>query len=87
MAGISERIRRMCKDFNIRAVLKFGPTFRSLLTKVKDPLPMEKQANVIYKVLCTCGTVYINDETSIGNLPEGASGRMHQRLHRQICHS
>ena len=36
-AGISELIRRVCKDFNIRAVFKSGPTLRSLLTKVNDP--------------------------------------------------
>ena len=44
MAGMSEQIRRVCKDFNIRAVFRSGPTLRSLLTKVKDPLPMNKQA-------------------------------------------
>ena len=31
---------------------------RLLLTKVKDPLPAEKQANVVYEVPCTCGKVY-----------------------------
>ena len=46
VAGVSERIRRVCRDFNIRAVFKSEPTLRSLLTKVKDPLPREKQANV-----------------------------------------
>ena len=33
------------------------------LLKVKDPLPREKQANVIYKVPCTCGKVYIGETT------------------------
>ena len=51
------------KDFNIRAMLKSGPTLCSLLTRVKDPLPMEKQANVVYEVLCTCGKVYIGKTT------------------------
>ena len=37
VAGISERIRRVCTDFHIRAVFKSGPTLHSLLTKVKDP--------------------------------------------------
>ena len=59
VAGVSERIRRVCKDFNIRAVFKSGPTLRSLLTKVADPLPTEKQANVVYEVLCTYRKVYI----------------------------
>ena len=55
-----QRIRRVCKDFNIRVVFKFGPTLHSLLTEVKDPLPTEKQASVIYKVIsCTCRKLYI----------------------------
>ena len=62
VTGISERIKMVCKDFNIRAVFKSGPTLLLLLTKVKDPLPTEKQANVVYdsEVLCTCGKVYIS---------------------------
>ena len=28
VAGVSERIRRVCRDFNIRAVFKSGPTLR-----------------------------------------------------------
>ena len=37
VAGVSERIRRVCRDFDIRVVFKSGSTLRSLLTKVKDP--------------------------------------------------
>ena len=40
VAGVSERIRRVCQDFNIRTVFRSGPTLRGLLTKVKDPLPI-----------------------------------------------
>ena len=61
MAGVSERIRKVCRDFNIRTVFKSGPTLRSLLTKVKDPLPTTKQSNVIHEVPCTCGKVYIGE--------------------------
>ena len=61
VAGVSERIRKACQDFNIRAVFKSGPTLRSLLTKVKDPLPIDKQSNVVYEVPCTCGKVYIGE--------------------------
>ena len=39
---------------------KYEPTLCSLLTKVKDPHPAEKQLNV-YKVPCTCGMVYIGE--------------------------
>ena len=40
VAGMSENIRRVCRKFNIRIVFKSGRTFRSMLTKVKDTLPL-----------------------------------------------
>ena len=55
VAGVSERIRKACRNYNIKVVFMSGPTFRSMLTKVKDPLPIEKQANVVYEIPCTCG--------------------------------
>ena len=61
VAGVSERIRKACRNYNIRVVFRSGPTFRSMLTKVKDPLPIEKQANVVYEIPCTCGKVYIGE--------------------------
>ena len=61
VAGISERIRKACRSYDIRVVFRSGPTLRSMLTKVKDPLPAEKQANVVYEVPCTCGKVYIGE--------------------------
>ena len=63
VAGVSEQISRVCKDLNIRAVFRSGPTLLSLLAKVKDPLHMEKQANVVYKVPCTCRKLYIGETT------------------------
>ena len=61
VAGISGRIRKTCRSYNIRVVFMSGPTFRSMLTKVKDPLPVEKQANVVYEVPCSCGKVYVGE--------------------------
>ena len=60
-SGVSERIRKVCQDFNIRAVFKFGPTLRNLLTKVIDPLLINKQSNVVHEVPCTCSKVYIGN--------------------------
>ena len=51
----------MCWDYNIGTVFKSGPTLRRLLTKVKDPLPVTKQSNVVYEVPCTCSKVYIGE--------------------------
>ena len=47
VAGMSEDIRRVCRKFNIRVVFKSGQTLRSMLTKVKDTLPLGKQSNVV----------------------------------------
>ena len=51
----------MCRDFNIRTVFKSGPTLRNLLTKAKDPHPIDKQSNIVYEVPCTYGKVYIGE--------------------------
>ena len=34
--------QKACRNYNIRVVFSSGPTFQSMLTKVKDPLPTEK---------------------------------------------
>ena len=47
-------------------VFRSGPTFRSMLTKVKDPLPIEKQANVVYEIPCTCGKVIGETKRRLG---------------------
>ncbi len=61
VAGVSERIRKVCWDFNIRMVFRSGPTLCNLLTKAKDSLPINKQSNVVYEVPCTYGKVYIGE--------------------------
>ena len=61
VAGMSEDIRRVCRKFNIRVVFKSGRTLRSMLTKVKDTLPLGKQSNVVYRIPCSCGQVYIGE--------------------------
>ena len=61
VAGMSEDIRRVCRKFNIRVVFKSGRTLSSMLTKVKDTLPPDKQSNVVYRIRCSCGQVYIRE--------------------------
>ena len=61
VAGMSEDIRWVCRKFNIRVVFKSGRTLRSMLTKVKDTLPLGKQSNVVYRIPCSCGQVYIGE--------------------------
>ena len=63
VAGMSEDISRVCRKFNIRVVFKSGRTLRSMLTKVKDTLPLGKQSNVVYRIPV--------DQTETGNETEG----------------
>ena len=42
VAGIGERIGKACRNYRIRVVFTSGLTFRSLLSKVREPLPAEK---------------------------------------------
>ena len=77
VAGMSVDIRRVCRKFNIRVVFKSGRTLRSMLTKVKDTLPLGKQSNVVYRIPCSCGQVYIGE----------TKRRLETRLkeHRDAC--
>ena len=77
VTGMSEDIRRVCRKFNIRVVFKSGRTLRSMLTKVKDTLPLGKQSNVVYRIPCSCGQVYIGE----------TKRRLETRLmeHRDAC--
>ena len=75
--GISKEIRRVCRDFDIRVAFKTGMTMHPELTRVKDTLPLEKQAMVIYRVPCSCGLVYIGKTIR----------RLESRLkeHKDVC--
>ena len=59
VAGVSEEIRRVCKDYDVRVAFTSRKTLHSLLTRVKDPLPADKQSMVVYWIPCSCGKVYI----------------------------
>ena len=50
VSGVSERIRKAREKFYLKVVFKSGPMLRSLLTRVKEPLPKEKLAGVIYQI-------------------------------------
>ena len=53
--GMSEDIMGVCRKVNIGVVFKSGRTLCSMLTKVKDTLPLGKQFNVVYCIPCSCG--------------------------------
>ena len=53
------QIRRACRSHNIRVAFRSGRTIQSLLTRVKDLLPVGQQSIVVYQIPCSCGKVYI----------------------------
>ena len=61
VTGMSEDVRHVYRKFNIRVVFKSGRTFRSMLTMVKDTLPIGTRSNVRYRIPCSCSQVYIGD--------------------------
>ena len=72
MAGISEDIRHVCREFNIRVVFKSVWTFCSMMTEVKDTLPLGKQSNVVYMYpLQLRPGLHRGDETETGDETEG----------------
>ncbi|GAA54336.1 hypothetical protein CLF_102306 [Clonorchis sinensis] len=59
-AGTSEVIRRVLNSANIRVAFQKGKTLRSVLVRLKDPLPVERTRDCVYKINCNdCTKVYI----------------------------
>ena len=61
MAELSEWVRRVCNNCNIRTAFKSADTLRSTLVEVKDSIPKEKESEVVYEVPCSCEKVYIGE--------------------------
>ena len=77
VAGVSEDIRWVCRGFSLRVIFKSRRSLRSVLTKVKDILPAEKQSRVVYQIRCSYGKTYIGETTR----------RLETRMreHREAC--
>ena len=60
-AGVSDDIRRVCRKYSMKVIFRSGLSLRSVLTQVKDPLPMGKRSKVVYGIPCSCGKVYIGE--------------------------
>lgn len=59
--GVSEKIRRIGKQYNIRTSFKTQNTLRSILSHTK-PMNTEQQTkNVIYQIPCECDKFYIGE--------------------------
>ena len=58
--NVSECIKRILLPLDIRTCFKPYTTFRQLLVHAKDPIPIDSQTGVIYKVSCgTCSDSYV----------------------------
>ena len=55
IAGLSESIQKVCRDFDIKTAFKSGKTLRSHLTKVKDAIPITTELSIVYNISCSCG--------------------------------
>ena len=48
-------------SIRVRIVYMSGRTLHSMLTRVKDTLPVGKQSNVVYCIPCSCSQVYTGE--------------------------
>ena len=60
IAGVSEELRRVCGDYDVRVAFKTGKALRSKLTRVKDPLPWRSRpwwytGSIAHVGKCTLG--------------------------------
>ena len=76
-AGVSENIRQVCRKFGMKVDFRSSHSIRSMLTKVRDALPVEKQGNMVYQIPCSCDKTYISETKQ----------RLETRLreHRDAC--
>ena len=58
--GVSEAIKRILSDLNVRVFFRPHTTLRSLLVHPKDPVPAGQKANVVYRIPClSCPNSYV----------------------------
>ena len=60
-SGLSEEIRRILRDYDIRTAFKTTTTLGTHLTMVKDPVLKEERPGVVYKIKCICGDCYVGE--------------------------
>ena len=63
----------------MKVVFRSGLSLRSMLTKVKDTLVLEKKSKVVYQVPCSCDETYIGEtlrRLETGCLSEGDTGEV-----------
>ena len=60
--GISEQLQQTLSQHNIKSTFYTTTTLHKILPSPKDPIPTEKEHNIIYKLDCKdCDAVYIGE--------------------------
>ena len=75
IVGVSDRIKKHLRSFNISTGFKPVNKLRGQLVRVKDKQPKDKCSNVVYGI--KCGNQYCND-TYVGETKQGLKSRMNQ---------
>ena len=72
-----ENIRHVCRKFGMKVVFRTEQSHRSMLSKVKDTLAMEKQSKVVYQIPCSYSKACVGETVR----------RLETRLkeHRDVC--
>lgn len=59
--GLSEKIRRLGRNFNVRTAFKTHSTLRQSLVKTKPRNGTQESKNCIYSIKCSCSREYIGE--------------------------
>ena len=81
VAGVSEEIRRIGRSCGIRVAFKTTRTICSELTKVKDPLPVEKQSMLMWT------SIHWQDHSVTGIETERTQRCLQSRTAGKVSHS
>jgi hypothetical protein len=73
--GVSEKLRRIGKQYNIRTICRIKHTLRYSLVKTRPKIDPRKIANCIYSIPCECGRSYI------GETGRSLAVRIHEHRH------
>ena len=58
--GLSETIKRLLEKLDVRVRLRPNRTPRQMLVKPRDPVPIEQQNGVVYRIPCgDCESTYV----------------------------
>ena len=82
---MNEDIRHVCRKFNIRVIFKSRRTLHSMLTKVKDTLPLKAiQCGISYPLQLRPG-LHWGDQTETGEETEGTPRCLREGDDGEVC--